>query len=80
MIKRLVVFTAILFAGWLMPLEAQILEPVKWRFSTEKVGEREYDLLFIAQIEPKWHLYSQDIPMSPPATVFSFEPSQAFAL
>ncbi len=78
--KRLAAFIAMLFAGWLMPLQAQILEPVKWRFSSEKVGEREYDILFIAEIEPKWHLYSQDIPMSPPATVFSFEPSQAFAL
>ncbi|HMM11715.1 MAG TPA: protein-disulfide reductase DsbD family protein [Bacteroidales bacterium] len=78
--KRIAAIIAIMFIGWLMPLKAQILEPVKWRFSTEKVGEKEYDLLFIADIEPKWHLYAQDIPMSPPATVFSFEPSDAFTL
>jgi thiol:disulfide interchange protein DsbD len=78
--KKLVVALAISIVGWFMPIRAQILEPVKWRFSTEKVGEREFDLLFIADIEPKWHLYSQDIPMSPPATVFSFEPSRAFSL
>lgn len=51
----------------------QLLEPVTWRFSSEKTGPNEYDLIFIADIEPKWHLYSQNIPMSPPATTFKFE-------
>ncbi|KAF0130301.1 MAG: Protein-disulfide reductase [Bacteroidetes bacterium] len=59
---------------------AQILEPVKWRFSTENLGNDEYNLVFIADIEPKWHLYSQDIPMSPPATTFTFEKSTGYEL
>lgn len=78
--KRLAAIIALFVIVWFKPMQAQILEPVKWRFSTDKVGEKEYDLLFIADIEPKWHLYSQDIPMSPPATVFSFETSEAFSL
>ncbi len=61
-------------------LKAQILEPVKWSFSSEKTGENEYLLKFAATIEPKWHLYSQDIPMSPPATTFSFEKSDDYEL
>lgn len=52
---------------------SQILEPVKWSFSSEKTGENEAVLIFKADIEENWHLYSQDIPMAPPATTFYFE-------
>ncbi|MFZ4464308.1 MAG: cytochrome c biogenesis protein CcdA [Bacteroidales bacterium] len=51
---------------------SQVLEPVTWKSSTEKISDTEYNLIFTAKIEPKWHLYSQDIPMTPPATTFSF--------
>lgn len=61
-------------------LQAQIFEPVKWNFSQEKISETEYDLFFTATIEPTWHLYSQDIPMTPPATTFTFEESDAYEL
>lgn len=60
--------------------QAQVLEPVKWRFTTESLGNDEFNLVFIAKIEPKWHLYSQDIPMSPPATTFTFEKNADFEL
>ncbi len=56
--------------------QAQILEPVIWNFSTEKISEGQFNLIFTAAIEPKWHLYSQDIPMSPPATTFNFSPHE----
>ncbi len=59
---------AIPFSG----LKAQILEPVKWTFSNNKITDNEYELVFTASIDYKWHLYSQDIPMSPPATTFHF--------
>ena len=52
---------------------SQILEPVKWSFSSEKTGDNEAVLTFKADIENHWHLYSQDIPMAPPATTFYFE-------
>jgi thiol:disulfide interchange protein DsbD len=54
-------------------LNAQILEPVKWSFSQSKVSDDEFELVFRADIDPTWHLYSQDIPMTPPATTFTFE-------
>lgn len=60
--------------------QAQVLEPVKWRFTTESLGNDEFNLVFIAKIEPRWHLYSQDIPMSPPATTFTFEKNADFEL
>ncbi|MCF8233530.1 MAG: thioredoxin family protein [Bacteroidales bacterium] len=59
---------------------SQIIEPVKWEFKAEKTGNQEYDLVFKAVIENRWHLYSQDIPMSPPATVYSFEENENYEL
>ncbi len=42
-----------------MPLSAQILEPVKWSFSTEQVSETEHNLIFTAHIDDDWSVYSQ---------------------
>ncbi|MDY0077285.1 MAG: protein-disulfide reductase DsbD family protein [Bacteroidales bacterium] len=69
------VFRLIAAFIFLMPMlvKAQILEPVTWDFTTEKLADDRYNLVFTADIEPKWHLYSQNIPMSPPATTFSFD-------
>ena len=38
---------------------AQLAEPVKWKFSTEKISDKEFNLVMTATIEDKWHLYSQ---------------------
>jgi thiol:disulfide interchange protein DsbD len=59
---------------------SQILEPVTWKYATEKISENEFDLVFTATIEPKWHLYSQDIPMTPPATTFKFAENKGVEL
>lgn len=61
-------------------LTAQILEPVKWTFSSNKTGDKEFELVFKADIDMHWHLYSQDIPMSPPATGFIFNQNNDFEL
>ena len=51
----------------------QILDPVSWSFSKEKTGENEYNLIFTAGIENKWHLYSQKLPEGGPIpTSFQF--------
>lgn len=73
----LLLFSAILLISG---LNAQILEPVKWDFSQNKISDDEYELVFKATIDHKWHLYSQDIPMSPPATTFRFEQGDDFEL
>lgn len=39
--------------------QAQILEPVKWSFSTEQISADEYNLVFHATIDDKWTVYSQ---------------------
>jgi len=40
----------------------QILDPVEWSYSVERVSNDEAILTFKATVEPTWHLYSQDIP------------------
>ena len=51
---------------------SQMLDPVKWTFSQKQISESSIELQFKASIEENWHLYSQDIPESPPATTFTF--------
>jgi thiol:disulfide interchange protein len=59
---------------------AQILEPVKWSFSSQKISSHEYALIFKASIDNRWHLYSQDIPQAPPATTFTFQKDSSYQL
>ena len=51
----------------------QILEPVKWTISKKSLKNDTCELIFKASIEQYWHLYSQDVAMQPPATLFTFE-------
>jgi len=59
---------------------AQIYDPVKWSFSSKMLNDKEAELYFSATIEEKWHLYSQDIAESPPATTFVFEDIEGYEL
>ena len=53
---------------------AQILEPVKWETSVEKISDTEFTLITKATIEKSWHLYSQNVPENGPiATTFVFD-------
>lgn len=53
---------------------SQILNPVKWEFSSEKTGANEYTLIFKATIEDKWKVYGTDIePGGPVPTSVNFE-------
>ncbi len=60
---------------------SQILNPVKWTTSVEKVSESEYDLLIQATIEEGWHLYSQNVPEDGPIpTNFTFVKTDDYEL
>lgn len=53
---------------------SQILEPVKWSTSVNKISDTEYELIATATIDENWHLYSQNVPDNGPiATSFVFE-------
>lgn len=51
---------------------SQIEEPVHWKFTSNDLGNNEYELVFTADIDEPWHLYSQKIEQQPPATLFTF--------
>ena len=56
----------------------QILDPVKWSFSFVKTAGNNYDLVFVAKMEPRWHIYSQFLPTDvagPIPTSFTFDKS-----
>lgn len=55
-------------------VSAQILDPVKWSTSVEKISDTEFDLISRATIDRGWHLYSQDVPEDGPIpTAFTYE-------
>lgn len=43
-------------------VNAQILNPVKWKTRVEKISETEFNLVFEGDLDPDWHLYSQFTP------------------
>ncbi|MCB4809050.1 thioredoxin family protein [Tamlana sp. 62-3] len=61
--KILLAFTALIFSSTLF---SQVLEPVKWSTSVEKLSDKEYILVSKATIESGWHLYSQNVPENGP--------------
>ncbi|MEL0454666.1 protein-disulfide reductase DsbD domain-containing protein [Flavobacteriaceae bacterium SZ-1-7] len=71
--KKLILVIALIttFVG-----QAQILEPVKWTTSVNKISDSEYELVATATIDSGWHLYSQDVPEDGPIpTSFSYQGS-----
>ncbi|MCE9538461.1 MAG: thioredoxin family protein [Bacteroidetes bacterium] len=40
-------------------VNAQIFDPVKWDFSSNKISDCEYELIINAKLDGNWHLYGQ---------------------
>lgn len=57
--KHLLAFLIVLFS--IQTVFSQI-EPVKWTAEVEKISDTEYNLIYKADIEDHWHLYSQTLP------------------
>lgn len=73
----LVLFTIFL----LIPVKAQIFDPVAWEFGYEKKEDNIYELVFTANIEDGSHIYSMDIPEGGPIpTSFRFDTKNDFSL
>ncbi len=57
--------------------DSGILEPVKWDFSTESLGNDEYMVHFDAKVENGWYIYSHDLEEGGPLpTVIEFDEDQ----
>ena len=60
---------------------AQILNPVKWDIRAERLSATEYDLIFSANIDQEWAIYSQFVGDDGPLpTVFSFTESSDYLI
>lgn len=58
--KRLFLFFT--FFGFLFLSAQDFKEPVTWSYSVSKINDVEYDLIFNANIDKDWHVYSQFTP------------------
>ena len=78
--KKAFTIAAAILLGF-MSLHAQIADPVTWIFTTENVNGEEAELVFKADIEPPWHLYSAFLPEGGPiATTPWFNESDQYEL
>lgn len=78
--KKKAIFLATLFFITI-GVSAQLFNPVRWTFKSVKTGENTADLIFEANIDMKWHLYSQYFDEGGPVrTTFMFEESDKFEL
>lgn len=57
-IKKVLLFSLLAFC-FSFQLSSQILEPTKWESSIEKISDTDYNLIFTANIEEGWYVYSQ---------------------
>lgn len=60
---------------------AKIEKPVEWSYGSEKISDKEFNLIITAKIENGWHVYSQFIGEGGPIpTSFKFQPSPSYTL
>ncbi|WP_159024136.1 protein-disulfide reductase DsbD domain-containing protein [Formosa sp. L2A11] len=60
-------------------VNSQILEPVKWDTTVNKISATEYELVATATIDQGWHLYAQSVPENGPIpTTFTFKGNKNF--
>ncbi|SHJ95645.1 thiol:disulfide interchange protein DsbD [Epilithonimonas mollis] len=60
--KDLKLVLSTLFLLIITLFNAQIKNPVKFKFDVVSVGKDEYEAVLTGTIEDKWHIYSQDLP------------------
>ncbi|MCL6523312.1 MAG: thioredoxin family protein [Thermoflavifilum sp.] len=59
---------------------AQLLNPVRWQFTTQRINDSVYVLHFQANIDPGWHIYALDAGEGPIPTSFHFEKTTGWKL
>jgi thiol:disulfide interchange protein len=76
-----ILFFFLLFTATINISLGQLLQPVKWSFSTEQANDKEALLVFKAKIDNKFHIYSQFLTGEGPIpTTFTFNPSSEYEL
>lgn len=54
------------FIGCVFSLTAQVENPAKWTFTQKNLGNNEYELVFKAELDPGWTVYSMYTPEGGP--------------
>src|ERR1051326_7380930 len=80
-IRKKHLLTALFLFIAALPASGQKIH-MTWKFSSKKLSDCEYDLVFTANMEPTWHLYSQIATEGdgPLPTVFDFVKNPAYKL
>lgn len=66
--KRLTFIICTLFL-FTIGVQAQIIEPVKWKTEFKKLSESEAEIVFTAVADKGWHIYSVDLPDDGPTSL-----------
>ena len=66
--KKTIVLTYLFALIGMLPLLAQMQEPVKFQTELKKISDTEAELVFNATIDAGWHLYSTDLPEDGPVS------------
>ena len=59
-------FSTLVLAIMALTVQAQILQPAKWKINLNDSGSAEKEIVFTATLEKGWHLYDQDLPEGGP--------------
>lgn len=79
--KNIFLTLAIVLTSIFAMAQPQLLEPVSWSTSVEKVGDGEYRIDFKASVAESWHMYDLGpYEGGPVATTFTFEPIEGYEL
>ena len=79
--KKQLITLLVLPLLWAMHSKAQVLKPVKWSYAAKKASDTEATVLFKADIEESWHIYSAyQKGGGPLKTSFKFSPSKDYTL
>ncbi|WP_299782479.1 protein-disulfide reductase DsbD domain-containing protein [uncultured Formosa sp.] len=74
--RKIILLLVLIISG---AVNSQILEPVKWSTSVNKISDTEYELVATATIDQGWHLYAQYVPENGPIpTTFTFKGNKNF--
>lgn len=69
--KKILVSIVVLIFAFLNS-KAQLENPVVWTYTAKKITSKQYELHMTANIQPNWHIYSQDAGKGPEPTSFTF--------
>jgi len=75
------VFAAALILFSVTFVRGQVLDPVDWQFSHEKLDDNEYELKLTANMDPGWYIYGTELEAGGPIpTRIDFDAGEGFEL